>query len=61
MNLPLDKTRWPTWALELWTERSGIMEFDGGMSRQVAELRAEQDVRKQAARMDQSGRERVSA
>jgi hypothetical protein len=61
MNLPLDKSRWPTWALELWVERAGIMEFDGGLSRQVAEIRAEQDVRKQAAQRDRDGRERVSA
>jgi hypothetical protein len=61
MNLPLDKSRWPTWALDLWAERAGIMEFDGGLSRQVAEIRAEQDVRKQAAQRDRDGRERVSA
>ncbi len=61
MNLPLDKSRWPTWALELWTERAGIMEFSGNLSREVAEIRAEQDVRRQAAQMERDGKERVSA
>jgi hypothetical protein len=61
MNLPLNRNRWPTWAIDLWTERAGIMEFSGNMSREVAELRAEQDVRHQAAQMDREGREKVSA
>jgi hypothetical protein len=61
VNLPADKNRWPTWALELWNERAGIMEFSGNLTRQAAEFRAEQDVRKQVAQMDRAGKERVSA
>jgi hypothetical protein len=61
MNLPLSRARWPRWALELHEERAGIMEYQGNVSRETAELRAEQDVRRQAARMDRDGKERVSA
>jgi hypothetical protein len=61
MNLPLNRNRWPSWATELFEERAGLMEFSGNMSRETAELRAEQDVRHQAAQMDREGREKVSA
>lgn len=61
MNLPLNRNRWPNWAMELFEERAGLMEFSGNMSREAAELRAEQDVRHQAAQMDREGREKVSA
>jgi hypothetical protein len=47
--------------MELFEERAGLMEFSGNMSREAAELRAEQDVRHQAAQMDREGREKVSA
>jgi hypothetical protein len=49
VNLPADKTRWPREWLELWSERAGIMEFQGNLTRLAAEMRAEQDIRKQAA------------
>ena len=56
MNLPLNRNRWPSWATELFEERAGLMEFSGNMSREAAEVRAEQDVRKQASQMDREGR-----
>jgi hypothetical protein len=58
MNLPPNRAAWPAKYRELWEERAGIMEFQGDMTRDAAEWRAEQDVRKQAA---QAGKERVSA
>ena len=61
MNLPPSRSRWPAWATELFEERAGLMEFSGNMNREQAELRAEQDIRKQAAQMDRDGREKVSA
>ena len=48
MNLPLKRERWPAEWLELWSERAGIMEFQGNLSREAAEMRAEQDIRKLA-------------
>ena len=61
MNLPANKSRWPSWAVELYEERCGIMEFSGNLSRETAETRAEQDVRKEAWTRDREGKERVSA
>jgi hypothetical protein len=61
MNLPPHRNRWPRWAEELFEERAGIIEFQGNVSRATAELRAEQDIRKQAAQMSRDGKERVSA
>jgi hypothetical protein len=49
MNLPPSRARWPKRWLELFEERAGIMEFQGNLSREVAEIRAEQDIRKLAA------------
>ena len=61
MNLPPNRNRWPSWAIELYEERAGIIEFQANVSRETAEFRAEQDVRKQAAQRDREGKERVSA
>lgn len=51
MTLPPNIAAWPKKWRELYEERAGIMEFQsvGTMSRQVAEIRAEQDIRKIAA------------
>lgn len=46
MTLPEKISEWPPEWRELWNERSGVMEFDGGMSRRHAEAQAESDVRK---------------
>lgn len=59
MNLPLNRAAWPAKWRELWEERAGIIEFMANLSRQTAELRAEQDIRKQAAQ--DVKREKVSA
>jgi len=48
MNLPIRRDRWPREWLELFEERAAIMEFQGNLTRDVAEIRAEQDVRKLA-------------
>lgn len=50
MNLPLSRTRWDRRWLELFEERAAIIEFMGNLPRDVAEFRAEQDIRKLAAR-----------
>lgn len=49
MNLPPNRIRWPRRFLELFEERAAIMEYQGNLSRETAEIRAEQDVRKIAA------------
>ena len=49
MNLPATRDRWPALWRERFEERAAIIEFMGNLSRPTAELRAEQDVRKQAA------------
>ena len=49
MNLPLNRARWPTQWLEAWAERAAIMEYQANLPRDIAEFRAEQDIRKQAA------------
>ena len=59
MNLPASRVRWPLWALELWAERAAIMEFQGNLSRDTAEFRAEEDVRKGAWALDREGKERI--
>ncbi len=47
--LPQKISDWPPIWRELWAERAGIMEFEGGLRRFTAEYRAEQDVRKLVA------------
>ena len=59
MNLPPNKAAWPAKWRELYEERAGIMEADAKLSRQVAEIRAEQDIRRQAA-MDTQRQERTA-
>lgn len=49
MNLPPNRAAWPKKWRELFEERAGIIEFMGNLSRQTAEFRAEQDIRKLAA------------
>jgi hypothetical protein len=46
--LPRFLYRWPAYWQELWAERAAIMEFQGGMSREQAEKKAEEDIRWQA-------------
>ena len=41
MNLPPNRNRWPSWAIELFEERAGIIEFMGNLTRETAEFRAE--------------------
>jgi hypothetical protein len=50
VNLPPNRDRWPQRWLELWAERAAIIEYQANVSRATAELRAEQDIRKVAAR-----------
>jgi hypothetical protein len=59
MNLPPNPAAWPPHWQELYEERAGIMEFQGNLSRIAAEMRAEQDVRRQAAM--EPKKERVNA
>ena len=47
--LPPNIDDWPAFYLELWAERAGIMEQEGGMSRSRAEAEAERDIRKVAS------------
>jgi hypothetical protein len=54
MNLPPKRERWPAKWLELWSERAGIIEYMSNVSRETAEFRAEQDIRKQAAREERT-------
>lgn len=49
MSLPEKISDWPAEWRELWIERAGIMEFEGGMRRWQAEKRAEEDIRKLAS------------
>lgn len=49
MNLPVNIATWPKRYRELYEERAGIIEFQANVSRQTAEFRAAQDVRKIAA------------
>jgi hypothetical protein len=44
--LPVNRALWPAEWFLLWQERAAIMEFDGHMSRDKAELEAENDVRR---------------
>ena len=46
---------WPEEWLTAWHERAGIMEFDGGMPRHVAEREAERCVREEHARAARGG------
>jgi hypothetical protein len=48
MNLPEKISQWPPAWQELYNERAGIIEYMANVSRFTAEIRAEQDVRKQA-------------
>ena len=59
MNLPANPAAWPARWKEAYEERAGIIEFMAGLTRQTAEFRAEQDIRKQAAMEEQ--REKVKA
>ena len=58
MNLPLHRARWPSKWIELWAERAAIIEYQGNLSREVAEIRAEQDIRKVAGR-EQAEKEHI--
>ena len=49
MTLPLSRDRWPAAWRELFEERAGIIEFMANVSRETAEYRAEQDIRKLAS------------
>jgi len=49
MNLPPNPAAWPARWKELWAERAAIMEYQANMTREVAEYRAAQDIRKLAA------------
>ena len=49
MNLPANRAAWPPLWRERFEERAGIIEFMSNLSRETAEFRAEQDIRKQAA------------
>jgi hypothetical protein len=60
VNLPPNKARWPSWALEEWAERSAIMEFQAHMTRETAEFRAEENVRRNALSRDREGKERTT-
>jgi len=59
VTLPPNRAAWPARWRELFEERAGLMEFEAKLSRPVAEIRAEQDVRKQAAQ--EVKREKASA
>jgi hypothetical protein len=59
MTLPPNPAAWPTRYRELLAERAAIMEYEGNLSRPVAEIRAEQDVRKLAA--EERQKEKASA
>jgi hypothetical protein len=48
MTLPTFVYRWSAYWQELWAERAAIMEFEGGMTREQAEKKAEEDIRWQA-------------
>lgn len=48
MNLPANVAAWPARWRELYEERAGIIEFQANVSRGTAEIRAEEDIRKQA-------------
>lgn len=49
MNLPPNPAAWSARWREAWAERAGIIEFDANLPREIAEFRAAQDIRKQAA------------
>lgn len=56
MNLPPNRAAWPRIWQERFEERAAIIEYMGNLSRETAEFRAEQDIRKQAAREPQKER-----
>jgi len=56
VNLPLNRAAWPSRWKEAFEERAAVIEFMGNLSRETAEFRAEQDVRKQAAQEPQEER-----
>lgn len=49
MNLPLKVADWPAKWRQLFEERASLIEFQSNLSRDTAEFRAEQDVRRTAA------------
>ncbi len=49
-GLPALRRDWPGDAVAAWDERAGIIEFQGGLAREVAELDAERLVRVEHAR-----------
>ena len=57
MSLPANIDRWPVLWREHFEERAAIMQFDGRMSRDQAELLAESEVRREA----EEQKERMSA
>ena len=59
VSLPAQLDRWPASYRDLYEERAGIMQFDGLMSRDQAELLAESEIRRQAD--EEVGGKRVSA
>jgi hypothetical protein len=59
VNLPPNRAAWPARYRELYEERAGIIEADAKVSRETAEYRADQDIRKVAAQERQ--REKASA
>ena len=54
MILPRHRKDWPAEWLELWAERSAVMEFCGNLPRGYAEQCAEIDTRNTAARANNS-------
>jgi hypothetical protein len=46
VKLPQKRSDWPAEWLELWAERSAIMQFEGGMLQNQAEKEAEEDIRR---------------
>ncbi len=50
MNLPLKVADWPARWRELYEERAALIEFQANLSRDTAEFRAEEDIRKVATR-----------
>jgi hypothetical protein len=54
MNLPAQIAAWPPRYRELYEERAALIEFMANLSRQTAEFRAQEDIRKQAREEEQS-------
>lgn len=47
MKLPVHRSQWPDHAIVAFEERAGIMEFQGNLTREDAERKAEEDTRLQ--------------